>query len=160
MERSAGPYAGNGKRSDIRVTPVVDARALALAEQILIAVFPPPATPEAARGRVQPSRVLDIAGWRVWLACRRGVPAGAAYTFHDGTSVGVYQLATLPEHRGHGVARVIMTEILRAYPDLPVNLSATEQGRPLYSAMGFAALSEAGWWRPSHTGDDSGGVLR
>ncbi len=160
MERPAGPYEGNGARPGIQVTPVQDPGALAAAEQILIAVFPPSSTPSDPRGRIQPPRVLGIPGWRVWLARREGVPAGAAYTYHDGTSLGVYQVSTLPEHRGHGVARALLTEIVRAYPDVPVNLSATEQGRPLYSAMGFAALSEAQWWRPSHTGDDIGGVLR
>jgi len=144
----------------IRVTPVTDADRLATAERILIAVFPPPAVPDDPRGRIQPRRVLRIAGWRVWLAYRDGVPAGAAYTYHDGTSLGLYQLATLPEHRHHGVGRAIMTEILRTYPDDPVTLTATDQGRPLYEALGFTALSEAVWWRPNHTGDDSGEGLR
>jgi GNAT superfamily N-acetyltransferase len=160
MERPAGAYAVNEARSKVRVTPVADHASLAAAEQILISVFPPASTPDDPRGQIQPLRVLGIPGWRVWLARREGVPAGAAYTYHDGTSLGVYQVSTLPEHRGHGVARALMAAILRAYPDVPVNLSATEQGRPLYSAMGFAVLSEAQWWRPSRTGDDIGEVLR
>jgi GNAT superfamily N-acetyltransferase len=161
MERPAGPYEANGgAHPRIRVAPAEDPGTLAVAEQIFIAVFPPSSMPSDPRGRIQPPRVLGIPGWRVWLARRGGVPAGAAYTYHDGTSLGVYQVGTLPEHRGHGVARALMTEILHAYPDVPVNLSATEHGRPLYSAMGFAVLSEAQWWRPNRTGDDIGGVLR
>jgi GNAT superfamily N-acetyltransferase len=104
--------------------------------------------------------VLGIPGWRVWLGYRDGVPAGAAYTYHDGSSLGVYQLGTLPEHRGHGVAQAIMAAIVRAYPDEIVTLSATDQGRHLYTQMGFEVSSGAVWWRPSHTGDDSGEGLR
>jgi GNAT superfamily N-acetyltransferase len=160
MERPAGEDEADRKRPGIDAAPVDDLCALTAAEQILIAVFPPASTLGDPHGRIQPTRVLGIPGWRVWLARREGVPAGAAYTYHDGTSLGVYQVATLPEHRGHGVARTLMAEILRAYPGAPVNLSATEQGRPLYTTMGFGVLSEARWWRPVHTGDDIGGVLR
>jgi predicted GNAT family N-acyltransferase len=76
----------------------------------------------------------------------------------------VYQLGTLPEHRGHGVARALMTAILRAYPDDTVTLTATDQGRPLYDAFGFEAVSKAVWWRPeegaNHKEDDRGEALR
>jgi GNAT superfamily N-acetyltransferase len=159
MGRPAEPLA-DVKQPDVQVVAVNDPERLAAAERILIAVFPPPSLLSDPHGRIQPVRVLGIAGWRVWLGYRGGVPAGAAYTFHDGTSVGVYQVGTLPEHRGHGIGRAIMTEILRAYPGIPATLAATDQGRPLYLDMGFAELNEAVWWRPSHTGDDSGEVLR
>ena len=104
--------------------------------------------------------MLGIEGWRVWLGYREGVPAGAAYTYHDGSSLGLYQLATLPEHRGNGVGRAILAAILRAYPDTALTLTATEQGRPLYESFGFVSLSEAVWWRPNHTGDDRAEGLR
>jgi GNAT superfamily N-acetyltransferase len=127
---------------------------------VMVAVFPPGGDGAQAPGRSQPVDVLGIPGWRVWLGCRDGVPAGATYTYHDGTSVGVYQVATLPEHRGNGVARALMNAVLAEYPDVPVMLTATEQGRPLYEKLGFRTLSEAVWWTPVHTGDDSGPPLR
>src|SRR5439155_24904846 len=126
----------------------------------LMAVFPPAGSPTNLRGRVQPVRVLDLHGWRVWLAHRGGVPAGAAYTYHDGSSLGIYQVGTLPEHRGNGVARAIMLAILRTSRTDVVTLTATDQGRSLYAALGFEVSSSAIWWWPSHTGDDSGGGLR
>ena len=145
---------------EVHVAPVQEPRKLLVAESILTAVFPPSGPAPDLQGRIQPRRVLDIPGWRVWLGYRDDVPAGAVYTFHDGTSLGVYQLATLPEHRGHGVARALMAAILRAYPTDIITLSATDQGRPLYTKLGFTVSSTAIWWQPSHTGDDSGGVLR
>jgi GNAT superfamily N-acetyltransferase len=162
MARGAGGVfdADDSERSGIRVVPAVDLDRLADAERILLTVFPPPPLADDLQGRIQPARVLGIEGWRVWLGYRGGVPAGAAYTYHDGSSLGLYQLGTLPEHRGHGVGRAIMSAVLRAYPDDVVTLTATDQGRPLYESLGFKSLSGAVWWRPNHTGDDSGEGLR
>jgi GNAT superfamily N-acetyltransferase len=151
-----GDLPGHG----IGVVAVADPHTLIDAERILMAIFPPPPSPVNLRGRIQPARVLELPGWQVWLAYREGVPAGAAYTYDDGSSVGVYQVGTLAEHRGYGVGRAIMTAILRAYPDAVVTLTATERGRALYERLGFEAASDAIWWWANPTGDDSGEGLR
>ena len=148
-----------GTRTGVRAVTVDDAERLAAAERILISIFPPPAASDL-HGRIQPTRVLGIDGWRVWLAYRQGVPAGAAYTYHDGSSLGLYQLGILPEHRGHGVAGAILAAVIRRYPADAVTLTATDQGRPLYESFGFTALSKAVWWRPNHKGDDRAEGLR
>jgi GNAT superfamily N-acetyltransferase len=144
--------------------PVTDPERLAVAERILIAVFPPARVVEKMRGLIQPVRVLRIPGWQVWLAHRSGVPAGAAYSYFDGTSVGLYQLATLPEHRGHGVASATMSALFARYPGVPVTLTATDQGLPLYQRLGFRTVSTAIWWIPGPTpapsGDDMASPLR
>jgi GNAT superfamily N-acetyltransferase len=161
MSRAPGPVRhAEGARPGIDVVAVRDPETLAAAERILIAIFPPSPVGEDPRGRIQPPRVLRIAGWQVWLGYREGVPAAAAYTYHDGSTVGLYQLGTLPEHRGHGIGRELLAAILRAYPDDVVTLTATDQGRPLYESFGFAAVSKAVWWRPNHKEDDRGEALR
>jgi len=158
---SVAPGMNGGRVApDVHVAVVSRLEHLVAAEQILISIFPPASAGGDLRGRIQPARVLAIPGWRLWLGYRGGVPAGAAYTYHDGTSVGVYQVGTLPEHRGHGVARAIVSAILRAYPSDTVSLTATDKGRPLYEGLGFKPVSAAVWWRPNHTGDDRGQGLR
>jgi GNAT superfamily N-acetyltransferase len=149
-ERSspAVPVRSVRREFTVAATLVTDPEHLAVAESIMIAVFPPARVEPAMRGRIQPPRVLGIKGWCVWLAHRSGVPAGAAYTFHDGTSLGVYQVATLPEHRGNGVARALMASILDLYPDVPITLTATEQGRGLYEQLDFHSVDTAVWWIP------------
>ncbi len=134
------------------VTVATEADTLAVAERVIAAVFPPARVDADMLGRTMPARVLDIPGWQVWLGRRSDVPAGAAYTYHDGSSLGVYQVATLPEHRYHGVARSLMANILAAHSDVPVTLTATGQGRPLYESLGFHAISDAVWWAPSRSG--------
>ncbi len=160
MAREPGTGPMSAPPSEVEVVTVEDPPELAVAERVIVAVFPPGGVGAQAPGRSQPVDVLGIPGWRVWLGCRDGVPAGATYTYHDGTSLGVYQVGTLPEHRGNGVARALMTAVLAEYPDVPVMLTATDQGRPLYEKLGFRTVSEALWWTPVHTGDDSGPPLR
>jgi GNAT superfamily N-acetyltransferase len=167
MVRDAGPLPRGlrpGRDPFTLATAVTDPERLAAAERIMFAVFPPARVEPTMRGLIQPPRVLGIEGWSVWLAHRSGVPAGAAYTYHDGTSVGVYQVATLPEHRGHGVARATMAAVLDRYHDVPITLTATEQGRPLYEQLGFRTVDTAIWWipgpTPNPTGDDRDGRLR
>jgi GNAT superfamily N-acetyltransferase len=156
---SSGRPRDRSLAGDISVKQVSEPEELTEAEQIMTAVFPPDRR-EPGAGQGQSARVLDIPGWQVWLGRRDGVPAGTAHTYDDGTSVGVYQVATLSEHRGHGVARAIMESVLNAHPDATVTLTATEQGRPLYTAYGFEVLSDAIWWVPVPTGDDSQACLR
>jgi predicted N-acetyltransferase YhbS len=59
----------------------------------------------------------------------------------------VYWLAALPEHRSAGLGRTVMCAALTASPGRPVVLVATAAGVPLYSSLGFAAVSEAAWYR-------------
>ncbi len=149
MVREPGAVRVPGRvGEDVSAVPVSDADQLAVAEHVMTAVFTPATLEPEMRGLVHPPRLLDVPGWCVWLAYRADVPAGAAYTFDDGTSVGVYQVTTLPEHRGNGVARALMASILDRYRDVPVTLTATEQGRGLYEQLGFATVNEARWWVP------------
>ncbi len=94
-----------------------------------------------------PPLVLAVPGWRAWLAFRGGEPAAACCTYDDGAALGVYWLATLPQHRSHGLGRAVMSAALTASPGRPVALVATTAGEPLYSALGFQVVSEAAWYR-------------
>jgi GNAT superfamily N-acetyltransferase len=164
MVRPANTAPLRARESPGPVTVAHEAETLATAEWIARAVFPPARVDEEMLGRTLPERVLDVPGWQVWLGRRAEVPAGAAFTYHDGASLGVYQVATLPEHRGHGVARAMMERIVAEHPDVPITLTATDQGRPLYERLGFHVVSESVWWVPTPTegpsGDDTGDPLR
>ncbi len=159
MERDPGPLAVDSppeREASTAAGVVTESEVLSVAERIMIAVFPPARVDATMYGRIQPPRVLGIEGWCVWLTHRSGVPAGAAFTYHDGESVGVYQVATLPEHRGNGVARATMAAILDRYRDVPVTLTATDFGRPLYERLGFRTVDAAVWWVPRIHGDPNG----
>jgi predicted N-acetyltransferase YhbS len=69
-----------------------------------------------------PPLVLTIPGWQTWLA-------------------------TLSEHRSHGVGRAVMCAALGSCARRPAVLVAPEAGGPLYSSLGFRAVTEAAWYR-------------
>jgi len=131
---------------EVRVTEVGDTDELAVAERTMVDGFPLRAFQPYARGGALPPRLLDLPELRVWLAYRHGRPAAAAYTYDDGTAVGVYWLATLPEHRSAGLGRAIMTTAVATYPSRVCTLVATDAGRPLYESLGFRAVTTATWY--------------
>jgi GNAT superfamily N-acetyltransferase len=130
---------------EVRVTEVGDADELAAAERIMVDGFPLRGYQPYVRASALPPRLLSLPEWRVWLAYRHARPAAAAYTYDDGTAVGVYWLATLPEHRSAGLGRAIMTTAVAAYPSRIFTLVATDAGRPLYESLGFRAAATATW---------------
>ncbi len=141
MNRSPGP----AEPPTAQVIEVRDPDMLAEAERVVVDGFPFPHKQPWTRGQALPPAVLDLPGWRVWLAYWRGDPAAAAYTCDDGDATGVYWLATLPAHRNHGLARAVMTTAIAARPEHEVTLVATEAGRPLYESLGFTAVAMASW---------------
>jgi GNAT superfamily N-acetyltransferase len=140
--------AGRAPRENqAAVALVADHEALVQAERVIVDGFPRPALQPYRPGRMLPPWVLTTPGWRTWLAYRHGRPAAACCTFDDGTTLGVYWLAALPEHRSAGLGRAIMCAALAACPNRPAVLVATAVGVPLYSSLGFAAAAEAVWYR-------------
>jgi GNAT superfamily N-acetyltransferase len=133
-------------RPDTTVGAVSDPAALAEAERVMVDGFPFPHLQPWQAGRALPARVLQLPGWRVWLARRGGVPAAACYTYDDGTAVGVYWLATLAEHRSTGLGSVVMNAALAAHRGRAATLVATEAGIPLYRRLNFTVTSTATWY--------------
>ena len=129
------------------VVPVVTHEALVQAERVIVDGFPRPALQPYRPGRMLPPWVLTTPGWRIWLAYRHGRPAAACCTYDDGTALGVYWLAALPEHRSAGLGRAIMCAALAASPGRPAVLVATPAGVPLYTSLGFVSVAEASWYR-------------
>ena len=136
-----GPVAA----SPGHVRTVRTAADLADAERVIVDGFPLPRHQPWRRGAALPPAMLDLPGWRFWLAYHGGQPAAAAYTFDDGRVIGVYWLATLPEHRSSGLGRAVMTATIAGHPDRTLTLVATDAGVPLYRSMGFQTVSTAVW---------------
>jgi GNAT superfamily N-acetyltransferase len=147
MVRAASGIGAFPAGPDVRVVPAADAGTLAQAERVIVDGFPQRALQPYRPGRSLPPLVLTVPGWRTWLAYRGGEPAAACCTYDDGAALGVYWLATLPAHRSHGLGRAVMAAALAACPSRPAALTATTAGVPLYSSLGFQAVSEAAWYR-------------
>jgi GNAT superfamily N-acetyltransferase len=72
-----------------------------------------------------------------------GAPAAKGYAA-EGRDVFIYdRIATAPEHRRKGLGRAVMSALSAARPssDTPQLLVATEEGRALYTTLGWRVLS-------------------
>lgn len=72
-----------------------------------------------------------------------GRPVGSGTVFFDGTTGGLYNIATLPGARGRGVGRAVtatLANIARERGCAETVLHASEAGRPLYDRLGYEAV--------------------
>jgi len=80
-----------------------------------------------------------------YVAYADGVPVSTAATVACGETIGVYNIATLPEHRrrgyGEAVMRYALAEAERECPSRTVVLQSTEAGLRLYERMGFRTVA-------------------
>ena len=94
--------------------------------------------------RVGPGVVTSVAQageeWQYFMACRDDVPVGTAtIVLRDGLA-SVYNISTLPKHRGEGIGGIVTSEPLRRVRERGYRtaiLQASELGRPVYDRLGF-----------------------
>jgi GNAT superfamily N-acetyltransferase len=96
-----------------------------------------------------PAASLRVPGLTLLLATLDGHPVGTAIAATDGTVLNVAGIAVIPSARRQGVGTHLTAACLATAPTLPAVLSASDQGHPVYLALGFTdAGPTAIWWRP------------
>ncbi|WP_176737841.1 GNAT family N-acetyltransferase [Micromonospora inyonensis] len=152
MVRPAGTVPAAADET-VRIVEVKHPDELVVAERIIVEGFPVSALLPWRRGEALPPHLLRVSHWKVWLAYRQGEPVAAGYTYDDGRAVGLYWLVTSPEHRSAGLARALLTRAVRAYPDRPFTLVATDAGLSLYKSLDFRSVATATWYMRSPVSD-------
>ncbi len=147
MVRPAGPALLPAPAAGVQVELVTDPATLAQAERVIVDGFPQRSLQPYRPGRSVPALALAVPRLRVWLARDGGEPAGACCSYDDGTALGIYWLATLPQHRSRGIGRAVMAVALAAAPGRPAVLVATPAGQPLYTSLSFRIVATAAWYR-------------
>ncbi len=135
MAREPGPAP-----DEPAVTRVETPAELLKAEDVIVHGFPLEEYQPLERGKVFPEELLSQAFFR------KG-DEGACFTMAHGGVGGAYWVTTMPEHRSKGVGRALMHAVLRHFDDLPVTLTASRAGKPLYDKLGFTTLGDSHWWR-------------
>ncbi len=86
-------------------------------------------------------RVAERKVFRCWVGYREGVPVATAASVLSAGALGVYNVATAPEHRKHGYAEAItrfaIDSASREGEARRLVLQSTSQGHRLYDRMGF-----------------------
>ncbi|MFJ7216320.1 GNAT family N-acetyltransferase [Amycolatopsis sp. NPDC098790] len=135
MAREPGPTP-----EEPTVTRVETPDDLREAEDVIVHGFPLEEYQPLEPGKVFPRELLSQAFFR------KG-HEGACFTMAHAGVGGAYWVTTMPDHRSKGVGRALMHAVLRHFGDLPVTLSASKFGKPLYDKLGFTDLGDAHWWR-------------
>ncbi|KQX49615.1 MULTISPECIES: GNAT family N-acetyltransferase [unclassified Streptomyces] len=142
MLRPPGPV-GEPAMDVIRVRRPEDLQA---AERIAIEGFELAGFQPYRPGELFPAALIETPGVDVFLAVHDGVPAGAGLTVVDDGIGSHYWVGTSPAFRSRGVGRAVMLGSLAHLADLPVTLTASKLGRPLYESLGYTVAAPATWW--------------
>ena len=99
-------------------------------------------------------RVAERRIFRCWVGYREGTPVATAATVLSGRALGLYNVATAPEHRKHGYAEAItrfsIGQALGEAPARRLVLQSTSQGHRLYDRMGFYPVTRVLVYNSTH----------
>ncbi|MFF7725735.1 GNAT family N-acetyltransferase [Streptomyces sp. NPDC008001] len=142
MVRPPGPVPAPA----IEVIRVERTQELQAAERILIEGFELTRFSPYSPGEMFPATLIEQPGVDVFLAVLDGEAVGAGVTVvHDGFG-SHYWVGTASAHRSRGAGRAVMLGSLAPLANLPVTLTASRLGRPLYESLGFTAVTPSTWW--------------
>lgn len=89
--------------------------------------------------------ILQNRQFECWLALLDGEPVATAATVPSASAIGLYNIATIPAHRGRGIAEAITrhaaADAQLRYGPLPLVLQSTAMGMGVYSRLGFSAVT-------------------
>ncbi|MBC3984675.1 GNAT family N-acetyltransferase [Streptomyces sp. AC536] len=119
---------------------------LQAAERIVIEGFELTGFEPYRPGELFPTSLVEQPGVVVFVATCEGEPAGAGVSVVDDGVGSHYWIGTSPAFRSRGVGRAVMLGALAHLAHLPVTLTASKLGRPLYESLGYTAAAPSTWW--------------
>jgi GNAT superfamily N-acetyltransferase len=122
---------------ELEVTRVRDAAGLAVAGTIAAAGFEVP--PDLFAAFFTP-HLAAMPGLSIYVARAQGRPVSTATAWVGDGGIGIFSVATPPEHRGRGYGRAITARAVEAGFASGADLAwlqASPLGEPVYRAMGF-----------------------
>ena len=90
-----------------------------------------------------------VDGLRLFEARVEGEPACVLGTYDNGDDCELYFVATLPDHRGKGLARRLVHRAMLAARDRGLTVSslqATKMGYPVYARLGYEPICKLEMW--------------
>ena len=131
------------------VREIRDPAELAVAERVLVEGYPMPELDPLTPGDLLGPTLLRTAT-RLWIAWLDGAPVAMAAAHSAAGVTLVEYVASLPPARGRGAGAAVTWAATLADPDRPAVLIASDDGRSVYSRMGFLAVERwSAWLRPA-----------
>lgn len=142
MARPAGPVDAPG----MEVTRVGDADGLSAAELVVIESFGLDRFEPYRAGELFPRAFPRQEGVDVFVARLDGEVAGAAVTVVADGWGSHYWVGTSEKFRSRGVGRAVMLGSMAHLSQVPLTLTASRLGRPLYESLGYVEAAPSTWW--------------
>ncbi len=101
---------------------------------------------------MSPPALLDIEGFTALLGSVDGHAVGSVAVFVAAGVAGIYNVATIPGHRGKGIGAAMTWAAVAASAGAGVEcaiLQSSEQGAPVYERMGFTAPTSYRQFQPA-----------
>jgi GNAT superfamily N-acetyltransferase len=102
---------------------------------------------------------LDTPEVSIFIARKDGMPVSSVMTTGMGPTIGIWTMATPPEHQRKGAGRAVLEYAIDYHRKRGAGLFyllATEAGKPLYEKVGFQTLEEGAVWVAGHSTQVSG----
>jgi GNAT superfamily N-acetyltransferase len=93
--------------------------------------------------------ILDDPRMRIFVGRVNGEPVTGAMAYVSDDVVGIYDVATPPEHRRRGYGEAITKAAIAAGQDVPAWLDPSDMALPMYRRIGFEPIGRyTAWLRP------------
>jgi GNAT superfamily N-acetyltransferase len=132
-------------------TTVTDRDGLARSNRLMADAF---SLPQPSVDRTMTATLLGKPGVDLFMLSDGATGMSSLCTTRVGEVVGIWSMATPPQHQRKGAGRAALTSALRYHADRGATLFyliATDAGRPLYERLGFRAVAEAVVWVDGHS---------
>jgi GNAT superfamily N-acetyltransferase len=130
----------------LEVRPVADEPTAQDWERTLVEAYPDPAQLPFRPGRFLPLRALDAPSWRHWVGYLDGEAVATSSAYIGPHHVDVEMISARPEVRGRGVGRAVTAAATLAAPDRPAMLISSDDGRPVYTRLGYVSILRFTMW--------------
>jgi len=127
--------------ADLEIITVRDASSLALFQQAAADGF---GMPLAIAETLFAAELLRQEGVELYVGLRDGQPVAASTLNVTASTAGVYNVATVPDHRRRGIGEAMTWHCVSRGLELGCSLAvlqASEMGRPVYERMGFRTVA-------------------
>ncbi|MFG2043027.1 hypothetical protein [Dactylosporangium sp. NPDC048998] len=142
MVRPPGPAA----QPPTEVRRVRSEGDLYAAEQIVIGSFELTTFEPHRPAELFPASLIDHPGIDVFLAIADGRAAGACVVVAADGLGSHYWVGTPAVFRSRGIGRAVMLASINYLHHLPLTLTASKLGRPLYESLGYTVAGTSTWY--------------
>jgi GNAT superfamily N-acetyltransferase len=115
-------------------------------ERTLVEAYPIPDLLPWSPGVFLGSKLTAHPRWHLFVGCFDGIPVATAAAYVTEHAVDVTLVTCLPEMRGRGFGRAVTQAAADVDRSKPALLLASDDGQPVYRAMGFRALTRFSLW--------------